>query len=214
MRKQATKRAIGVAALAAVVALAGYGRRAAGARDTERTQTLANLQTAYDGESNAHARYLAFAQKAQQDGYGEVASLFRAAARAEEVHAANHARVIRELGAEPKAQIKAPEVRETAKNVQAAIDGESYERDTMYPNFVKQARAAGLRDAVETFTQARTAEAEHARLYQDTLVNLEQRRGPERSYYVCTVCGYTTTNLDFTRCPSCFSPKEKYVRVS
>ena len=69
------------------------------------TKTLDNLQAGFNGESNAHARYLAFAEKAGQEGYGEVASLFRAAAKAEEVHAANHAGVIKTLGGTPQAKI-------------------------------------------------------------------------------------------------------------
>ncbi|HEX7334620.1 MAG TPA: rubrerythrin family protein, partial [Pyrinomonadaceae bacterium] len=84
------------------------------------TKTLDNLQTAFNGESNAKARYLAFAQKAEAEGYGKVASLFRAAARAEDIHANNHAEVIRKLGATPTADVKTPEVKSTAENLQAA----------------------------------------------------------------------------------------------
>jgi rubrerythrin len=100
------------------------------------TKTLANLQTAFDGESNARVRYLAFAQKAETEGYGKAASLFRAAARAEEIYANNHAEVIRKLGATPAADVKTPDVKSTTENLQAAIKGESYERDTMYPAFL------------------------------------------------------------------------------
>lgn len=102
--------------------------------------TLDNLQAAFNGESNARARYLAFAAKAGEEGYGPVASLFRAAARAEQIHAANHAEVIRALGAEPVAVIDVPEVKSTALNLEAAIAGETYERDVMYPAFLEQAR--------------------------------------------------------------------------
>jgi rubrerythrin len=136
------------------------------------TQTLNNLQTAYNGESNARARYLAFAQKADTDGYRKVASLFRAAARAEEIHADNHAKVIKQLGATPTAEIKTPDVGETATNLDAAIKGESYERDTMYPDFLKQAREDGATDAVRTFNLARNAETEHAKLYSEARGNL------------------------------------------
>ena len=73
--------------------------------------TLDNLQAAFDGESNASARYLAFSRKAAEEGYGQVSSLFKAAARAEEIHAANHAVVIKKLGGVPKADVKAPEVK-------------------------------------------------------------------------------------------------------
>ena len=176
--------------------------------------TLDNLQTAYNGESNAHARYLAFAQKAETEGYGKAASLFRAAARAEEIHAGNHAVVIKKLGGTPQAKVETPVVKSTAENLDTAITGESYERDTMYPQFLKQARAEHNRDAVETFSFAKTAEAEHARLYTAALNSLADMRGSGQTYYVCTVCGYTTTNLDFAKCISCFSPKHKYQAVS
>lgn len=102
---------------------------------------LDNLQTAFNGESNAHARYLEFAAKADQEGYGSVASLFRAAARAEEIHAANHAVVIRRMGGTPQANIEKPAVKSTAENLAVAIQGETYERDVLYPDFLKQARA-------------------------------------------------------------------------
>jgi rubrerythrin len=176
--------------------------------------TLANLQGAFNGESNAHARYLAFAAKADEEGYGKVASLFRAAARAEEIHAANHASVIKAMGGTPEAKIDEPDVRSTKENLEAAIKGETYEKDTMYPEFLAAARAEGNRDAIQTFNYAKTAETEHARLYTEALNNLDTMKGAGATYYVCTVCGYTTTNLDFEKCMSCFNPKDKYVPVS
>jgi len=179
------------------------------------TKTLDNLQAGFNGESNAHAHYLAFAEKADQEGYGEVASLFRAAARAEEVHAANHADVIKKLGGTPQAKIETPVIKSTQENLEAAIKGESYERDTMYPEFLKQARAEGNRDAVQTFNYAKTAEGEHAKLYSEALNNLRKLKGSKaKDYFVCTVCGYTTSQLDFSKCPSCFTHKDKYERVS
>lgn len=177
-------------------------------------KTLDNLQAAFNGESNAHARYLAFAQKADQEGYGPVASLFRAAAKAEQIHADNHAAVIKKMGGTPSAKIEAPIVKSTKENLEAAIKGETYERDVMYPDFLRAARAERNTDAIQTFNYAKTAEAEHARLYTEALTKLPSLKGAAVSYYVCSVCGYTTTNLDFSKCPSCFSPKEKYETVS
>jgi rubrerythrin len=177
--------------------------------------TLDNLQTAYSGESNARARYLAFAEKADQEQYGEVASLFRAAAKAEATHAANHAVVIRKMGGSPQSQIEVPDVKSTMENLEAAIKGESYERDTMYPEFLKQARADGNKDAIETFNFAKNAESEHAKLYSAALNELPKLKGSKaKTFYVCNVCGYTTPTLDFSKCPSCFSHKDKYEKVS
>ncbi len=176
--------------------------------------TLENLQTAFNGESNAHARYLAFAKTADQEGYGKVASLFRAAARAEEIHARNHGEVIQKLGGTPKATIETPQVKTTKENLEAAIKGETYERDVMYPAFLKVARADRNKDAIQTLNYAKNAETEHAKLYTEALNNLAQMKGAGRDYYVCSVCGYTVTKIDFAKCPSCFTPKHQYEKVS
>lgn len=178
------------------------------------TLTMQNLQTAFNGESNVHARYLAFAEKAEQEGYFQIASLFRAAARAEEIHARNHEVEIQRLGGTAQAKIESPVVKSTQENLEVAVRGETYERDIMYPDFYKQARAAGDTDAFRTFNYARNAEAEHAKLFMEAYGNLENMRVKGVTYYVCTVCGYTTKNLDFAKCHTCFSPKDKYVAVS
>ena len=177
------------------------------------TKTLPNLQAAFNGESNAQARYLASAKKADEEGFGAAASLFRAAARAEGIHAENHARVIRKLGGTPTAKVETPVIASTKEALEAAIKGESYERDTMYPEFLAAARAEGQKDAIETFNLAKTAEAGHAKLYQAALEGLKAGKSAATKLYVCTVCGLTTTNLDFSKCRSCFAPKDKYVEV-
>lgn len=179
------------------------------------TTNLQNMQAAYNGESNAHNRYLAFAKQADLEGYGEVASLFRAASRSEQIHASNHAVVIKSLGAVPQAQLVAPDVRSTRENLQAAIKGETYERDTMYPSFLKQARAEGKRDAIRSLNLARLAEVEHAKLYTRALQNLANLKGSQsKVFFVCPVCGFTTPDLNFASCPSCFTGKERFERVS
>lgn len=204
-----------VVAAALVVLVAGVASPAFGAPDKTTIKTIDNLQAAFNGESNAHARYLAFAEKAKQDGYGPVASLFRAAARAEKVHADNHADALRKLGVTAVAKIETPNVKSTQENLEAAIKGEVYERDVMYPEFITTATAEGQQRALRSFNLARTAEAEHANLYSDSLKNLDTLKiAAGKTYYVCEVCGLTTTNLDFEKCISCFSPKERYVAVS
>jgi len=175
--------------------------------------TLANLQTAFNGESNAQARYLEFAKKADAEGFAGVGSLFRAAAHAEGIHAANHARVIRKMGAEPVAVIEKVKVLATSENLKAAIEGESYERDVMYPNFIAAAQQEDNRPAIRTFQHALEAEAEHARLYADALATLEAKK-PMTKYMVCTVCGFTVEQLQGNRCPVCHNPKEKFDVVS
>ncbi len=175
--------------------------------------TMKNLQAAFRGESNAHQRYLAFAQKADEEGYAGVASLFRAAARAEEIHATNHAAVIRTFGGVPEAQLEEPVVRTTRENIEVAIKGETYERDEMYPQFLRQASDDGNSEAVRTFTFAQAAETEHARLYADALENLEKLK-ESKVFYVCPVCGFTAAEPNFENCPTCATPKERFEQVS
>lgn len=174
--------------------------------------TLKNLQAAFNGESNASVRYTAFAAKAEGDGFHQAASLFRAAARAEQIHAANHAAVIKKMGAAPEAQIEKPLVQSTAENLKEAIAGETYERDVMYPDFIKQAEAEGNSAAVRTFHAALLAEAEHARMYTAALAGLDRMKA-KTAYYVCALCGYTVEKLTFDRCPVCKHPKEKFELV-
>jgi rubrerythrin len=189
------------------------------AKQTEKTpkgapSTLDNLMTAFEGESNAHARYVEFAKKADAEGYGPVGSLFRAAARAEQIHAANHAEVIKKMGGTPKVDIKKIEAKSTKDNLDAALAGENYERLEMYPGFITKAKTDDKPDAVKTFNYAQMAETEHAKLFKQALDELAQWKGGKKDFYVCTVCGYTTMNLNFEKCLSCFSPKEKYEKVN
>jgi rubrerythrin len=178
----------------------------------KRTSTLDNLQEAFNGESNASHRYMAFASKADMDGYGQIASLFRAASKAEEIHAHNHADVIGKLGAEPRAHIETPIVKSTRENLQAAMDGEIYERDRMYPPFVEEARASKCPEAVRTFNYALKTEAEHANLFGDALKHMDKMKR-KTSYYVCTVCGYTVQSLNFLKCLVCGHSKADYIQV-
>jgi len=180
-----------------------------------KAKTLENLQSAFNGESNAHARYLAFAQKADEEGYALVASLFRAAAKAETIHAKSHSEVIKKMGAVPKANIEKVEVKSTKENLETAIKGETYEKDTMYPEFIKIAKEEKNMDALQSFNYAKTAEIEHAKLYSDALKNLDSLKGAKKiDYYVCTVCGFTTTKIDFAKCPSCFNAVDKFIKVN
>ncbi len=174
--------------------------------------TMSNLQTAFNGESNAHVRYLAFAAKADAEGYVGAASLFRAAARAEEIHAANHAAVIKNFGGVPVAKLEDLVVRSTRENLEAALKGEAYERDVMYPEFLRQATSDASAEALRTFRLARAAEVEHARLYAAALEDLESMKSSQE-FYVCPVCGFTTRNPDSEPCPTCATPKENFEKV-
>lgn len=142
-----------------------------------------------------------------------MARLFRAAAKAEAIHRESHKKAILVLGGKVK-DFKLDEVKvgTTAENLQAAIKGESYERDTMYPDFLKQARTDEAKEAVRTLLYAQKAETEHARLYRDALDNLG--KNADVPLYVCKICGYTTTKLPDRNCPSCRESASNYERIS
>lgn len=175
-------------------------------------QTLDNLNAAFQGESNAAHRYEAFAQKADAEGSTHAARLFRAAAKAEGVHRESHKQAILALGGKVK-DFKLDEVKlgTTAENLQAALKGESYERDTMYPNFLAQAKKDDAKEAVRTFLYALKAETEHAALYKAALAHPDRKA--DAPLYVCKVCGFTTTQLPARNCPSCREPVSNYERV-
>lgn len=193
-RRKCSLAAIALTMLA-IAPVAVYAQQARG-------KTLQNLQSAYNGESNARAKYLEFAKRAENEGYGKVASLFRAAAAAENIHRDCEAAVIRKMGAVPRAEIKLPAVKSTKLNLEeSANKGEAYERDTMYPRFIRQAEKDGNNEAARCFRWARDAEAEHFKLFSAAARNLEQMRGSPKIYYVCNEGGYTMAKLDATKCP-------------
>jgi rubrerythrin len=170
----------------------------------ENETTIRNLLSAYEGESNAHAKYTSFAVRADGEGLHGAACLFRAVARAEQIHANNHARVIRELGGEPAVIIHPVEVRSTLENLDEARVGERYEIDSMYPEFLREAKRHNNTAAVRTFEWALEAERTHARLFSEAIAVLESGwLIAARSFYVCAVCGYTSEMPEGDRCPAC-----------
>jgi rubrerythrin len=182
----------------------------------ENAVTVQNLLAAFEGESNAAAKYAAFAVKADEDSLEGAASLFRAASRAEQIHAANHARVIQQLGGEAKCEIHAVEVQATLENLKTALGGEQYEIATMYPGFLEEAEQRGNKAAIRTFTYALEAEKTHARLYGEAIAllaggKLDSWISETREFYVCPVCGYTSENEEeHERCPVCNALWERF----
>ncbi|MDD5439085.1 MAG: ferritin family protein [Candidatus Omnitrophica bacterium] len=204
-----------ICALCAAVYFADAQENAPVAVQPVAKPTLDNLMTAYNGESNAHARYLAFAQKADEEGYGTVASLFRAAARAEQVHFEHHAVVIKEMGGTPRATIETPVVNTTRENLEAALKGEQYENTVMYPAFVKQAEVEKNAKAVDAFEDAMAAEGVHAALYDKALKEeLDKGKTEKKEFYVCPKCGNVVDKLSFAVCPICANDALEFIKVS
>jgi rubrerythrin len=201
---------VGAVAALAVVSMGGTAR----AEEMKVGTTLENLMTAYNGESNASARYAEFAKKAEADGYLKVAQLFRAASASEKIHAATHGTVIEKLGGTPKATIDSIKVGTTRENLEAALQGETYEKTTMYPMFLQKARSERNRDAMRSINYAKAAEEEHAKFYQAALDNLDSYKEAGPGWSVCQVCGFTVTKVDFAKCPICLNPKEKYKLIA
>jgi rubrerythrin len=175
---------------------------------TEKESTLSNLLAAYEGEINAHARYKAFAQKAEVEGLPRAASLFRAAARAEQIHAGNHARVIRQMGGNARAEIHPFHIKNTLENLRSALFGEQREIESLYPAFLEHAQTNWVVTAARTFNWAMEAERSHAKLYRDAIKAFENGgithwTLSDLELYVCTVCGYTATTQEADNCPVC-----------
>lgn len=162
------------------------------------SKTEKNLWEAFAGESQANRKYLAFAQKAEKDGYPQVAKLFRAAAHAETIHAHAHLRALKAIG-------------DTAANLKEAIAGETHEFKEMYPSMIEAAREEGAKAAERSFTYANDVEKIHADLYQKALDNLENL--PETDYYVCNVCGYTCEDEAPEKCPVCGANHRAFGKV-
>jgi len=164
--------------------------------------TADNLQEAFAGESQANRKYLAFAAKAQKDGYPQVARLFKAAAEAETVHAHGHLRV---MGG----------VKDTADNVQAAIEGEGFEFREMYPKFLKEAEAEEQQAAAVMFKFALAVEEIHHGLYKKALAAVKDGEDlPAEAIYVCPVCGNTVKGAAPDSCPICATPKDKFIEIA
>ena len=161
--------------------------------------TLDNLKEAFAGESQANRTYLAFAQKAEEEGCPQAARLFRAAAEAETVHAHNHLNVI-------------GGVKSTLENLKAAYEGEHEEFTTMYPGFIEQAKKEGNNDALQTFYWANEVEKVHGNLYKQAIDNLDSLK--DGDYYVCQRCGYTAEGDAPDQCPVCGAKKDKFKLIT
>ena len=163
------------------------------------SKTEQNLKDAFAGESQANRKYLAFAKKAEAEGFKQVARLFRAAAEAETIHAHNH---LRELGG----------IKSTKENLEEAINGESYEFQKMYPQMIKDAEAEGSKGALRSFNYANDVEKIHAALYTKALENLG--KAPDADMYVCQVCGYTVEGEAPDECPVCKAKKQSFKKIA
>ncbi|MBT7300154.1 MAG: rubrerythrin family protein [Victivallales bacterium] len=164
--------------------------------------TMDNLQEAFAGESQANRKYLAFAAKAEKDGFAQVAKLFRAAAGAETVHAHAHLRV---MGG----------IRDTAANLEEAVAGEAHEFESMYPAFLAEAQAEGMKPAEFSFKNALAVEEIHHGLYSEALAAVQGGTDlPAAAIHVCPVCGNTVEGGVPDKCSVCGIPGARFMEIA
>ena len=179
-------------------------------------KTIANLKAGIIGEITASAKYAAFAQKARDENHNNIAKLFDAASKAESIHATNHTKVLEGLG--EKMDKFTPEfvVKTTAENLKAAIEGETYEATTMYPQFLADAKAEKVEKATKSFNWAFETEKKHAEFYKSALnaLNSKNEKSLPFEYAVCPVCGntYDNANVD-AKCDFCMTSKAKFIII-
>ena len=163
--------------------------------------TKKNLADAFAGESQANRKYLAFARQADLDGFPQVARLFRGAAHAETIHALAH---LRAMGG----------IKNTADNLAAAVEGEGFEFQQMYPPYLQQAKEEGDQLAEISFRNALAVEEIHYKLYSDALQAVKAGNDlVTHSIYVCEICGNTVYDEVPERCPVCGVPRDKYTEI-
>jgi rubrerythrin len=164
-------------------------------------QTESNLQEAFGGESKANRRYVFFAEKADNEGYPQVARLFRAVAEAETVHARNHLMAMDAIS-------------NTKDNLTAASIGEHQEFTGMYPAFIEKAQEERNERARRTFDWADKVEKVHYGYFEQALKAVKEGTPPaDATYYVCQVCGNTVTGSAPDKCPICGAPATSFKKI-
>ena len=177
-------------------------------------KTIVNLKAAIKGETTASAKYAAFAVKAKEEGNNNVAKLFEAASKSESLHATNHNKALTKLGEKMEDFKPEFEVKTTAENLQVAIDGESYEVSTMYPQFIVDAKFEKSEDAIKSFSWAFDTEKKHQGFFKTALeaLNAGGEKSLQSQWFICPVCGNTFNGATVTEtCDFCLTKKDKFI---
>ena len=179
-------------------------------------KTINNLRSGIKGEITASAKYADSAQKAWLEGQTFIARLFEAASKSEAIHAENHKRALRGLGVSMEYFIPVYEVKTTVENLRSALEGETYEVTTMYPQFINEANMEKTETAKSSFTWAFNTEKKHQQLYSNALLSLKVKNVFTLPYgcAVCPICGNTfdKSKVDES-CPFCFTRKEMFINL-
>lgn len=201
-----------------------------GCQQPKPVKTIENLKAAIIGETTASAKYAAFAVKAQEN-HPEIAKLFEAVSKAEGIHAANHIKALESLGEKMEEFTPEFEVKTTLENLQAAVQGETYETETMYPQFLADAAAEKVQKATQSFSWASDTEKIHLEFYKNAVTALLTKVGADSAdktsatektiavastlpagYAVCPVCGntYDSAAID-DKCAFCLTGKDQFI---
>lgn len=171
--------------------------------------TLDNLKSAIAGETGASAKYDAFAKAAEEQGFYQIARLFKATSAAEQIHIGlEYALVSEKDSLFEKPVVEAPAAEASDLNLISGANGEIYETSDMYPSFIKKAQEEGETKAVQVFTRAKLAESVHAERYLAAYNDLDSP--DDDLFYLCPHCGYIHKGEDFEKCPICFCPKSSF----
>jgi rubrerythrin len=154
------------------------------------------LHQAFTGEAKAHLRLKVFAEKADQEGYPQLAKLFRVIAFSEELHGKRALRLLKEI-------------RSTEENLAESFESETKVAGVAYDSFIRLAEEQGDRAASLYFSQSRDAEEIHAKLYKEAMDHVLEER--QTTYYVCDVCGYVSDGILPEECPICGAKKDRFV---
>lgn len=188
----------------------------AGCSQPKSVKTIENLKAGIIGETTASAKYAAFAEKARAEGLDTIAKLFDAASKSEGIHAANHKKVLEGLNEKMDEFTPKFGVKTTAENLQSAIEGETYETTTMYPQFLTDAKAEKVEKAEKSFNWAADTELKHQEFYKKALAALQSKTENTLAfeYAVCPVCGNTYDKATIeVECEFCGTKQDKFIMI-
>lgn len=180
---------------------------------------IRNLETALEDEMKNFAACNAYAAWAEEESYHGLGSLFRATARAEHIHASNHARVLRHMGGSTLMEVRNPQVQGTMENLRSALLDQKFEVDYLYPTFLTNAASLFDSTAIRTFQWALEADKSHVQLYSDVISRLSDETFSNwlfepHDFIVCALCGYAAERVEGANCPACNYLLEKFEKVA
>ena len=204
------------AVIVSAISLQSFTTKNVASEPSAKSVNYENMKTAFEGETTASAKYAAYSKKAEEEGYHEIALLFKAASTSEKIHANNHKAVLLEGSQEVPVITPEYTVKSTKENLKDAIAGETYEITTMYPDFIKNANAAGNQFSLMSLNYAYKTEQKHKPLYEKALAALESNtvKSLPTVFYVCPTCGNTYDAKAPSRCGISMTSSEKFIKIS